>query len=362
MRVLIAGGGTGGHVYPGIALAEELRTRGCEIVFVGTENGLESRAVPLAGFDLRFIEASGLKRVGIRRMLAGLARLPRSFAQARNIISGFLPDVAVGVGGYASGPVVLTGRLMGVPAAVLEQNSIPGITNRILGRFVQKVFGTFQSSARYFPKGKFVRAGNPIRTDLICRGSGRGAAVVILGGSLGAHALNTVVPEALRVAFARLGPKPVIHQTGHQDLANTLSAYQQAGIAADVRAFIDDMASVYAQARLCICRAGATTCAELTALGKPAVLIPFPFAADDHQTCNAQELCNAGAAVMMTQSSASAVALGALIAELLGDEERLDRMALASLRMGRPGAAQEIADALGNLAGGHARVTLEVRP
>ncbi|MEW5849024.1 MAG: undecaprenyldiphospho-muramoylpentapeptide beta-N-acetylglucosaminyltransferase [Myxococcota bacterium] len=361
MKVIIAGGGTGGHLYPGIALADEFKARGGEVMFVGTERGIETRAVPKAGYPLKLIDVSGIKRVGLVKTLSSLGKLPVSFFQCQAIISEFKPDVVVGVGGYASGPMVMVARTRGLTTAVLEQNSIPGVTNKILGKVVHKIFGSFEASAKFFPTHKFVRAGNPVRHALISAPAGQGTGILVLGGSQGARALNQVLPEALAYAFTQVPAVPVTHQTGEKDVEETKAAYARAGVTADVRPFIDDMAKAYADAKLCVCRAGATTCAELTALGRPSILIPFPQAADDHQTHNARELEQAGAAVLMAQSAATGETLGKVIVDLLKDEAKLKAMGEAARKLGRPHAAREIADALQNLAGVPTTTAQEVR-
>ncbi len=353
MRLLVAGGGTGGHLYPGIALAEEFRARGAEVLFVGTERGIEVRAVPKAGFQLETINVSGLKRMGVVGTVTSLGKLPGSFLQARSILKRFKPDVVVGVGGYASGPMVMAASLSGVPTAVLEQNSVPGLTNRILGKVVKRVFGTFAASAGFFPSEKFVRAGNPIRAALLSAPVTAGTGILVLGGSQGAKALNERVPPALKFAFEKTRPVAVVHQTGEKDVEDTRKRYADVGVDATVTAFIDDMGAAYAAAGLCICRSGATTCAELTALGKPSILIPFPFAADDHQTSNAAELVDAAAAHLVKQDDATPERLGGLVAEMLGDADDLRVMADNARRLGKPRAAADIADAL---------TALEVRP
>jgi len=356
VHVVIAGGGTGGHLYPGIALAEELSARGHSVGFVGTERGIEARAVPRAGYPLDLIDVSGLKRMGFLGTLRGLGRLPRALLQARAIVQRTQPAVVVGVGGYASGPVVMAAALARRPTAILEQNSIPGITNRILGRVVRRVFGAFEESRRFFPEERFVLAGNPIRRQLV---DALAAAprrpgpprLFVCGGSLGAQAVNAAVVDAL----ALLGDaRPeVLHQTGAGDHEATLARYAAVGLAGrvDVRAFLDDMASAYRDADLVVARAGATTIAELTALGRATVFVPFPFAADDHQTVNARALAEAGGALVIAQQDLTPAGLAAAISALLADPARREKMAEAMRARGKPFAAREIADALEDIAG-----------
>jgi len=374
MRVLIAGGGTGGHLFPGIALAEELVRRGDTVVFVGTERGIESRAVPKEGFPLELIDVGGLKGKGLGGVVRGLLRVPRALLQSLAILRRHRPDLVVGVGGYASGPMVLAAALSGRPTAILEQNSVPGITNRILGRVVRAVFAAFEESRRYFPSGKVRLAGNPIRKKLrealaldvasqhpdaasqnAHAASQQWASILVCGGSQGAHAVNELVAEALSLLAAevRLPARlRLLHQTGKEDVAPVEERYRKAGIAADVRAFIDDMASAYRDADLVIGRAGATTIAEITAIGRASLLIPFPHAADDHQTVNARSLERAGAARVFDQRSLTPRLLADAIAELLADGALRTRMAATARALGRPDAAREIAEALSSLAGG----------
>jgi UDP-N-acetylglucosamine--N-acetylmuramyl-(pentapeptide) pyrophosphoryl-undecaprenol N-acetylglucosamine transferase len=356
MNVLIAGGGTGGHLFPGIAVAEELKRRGHTVTFVGTERGIEARACPKEGWPLELITVSGLKRTGLLGLLRGLLRLPGSYLQSRRILGRHAPDVVVGVGGYASGPVLLAAALGGRPTAILEQNSVPGMTNRLLGRFVRAVFGSFAGAADYFPRQKYHLVGNPVRARVRGRlaaveaAAGRG--LLVVGGSQGAHAVNELVAEAMILLKARGKAPPLLHQSGEADRETLARRYVEAGIAAEVQPFIDDMAAAYAGAALVVARAGASTLAELTILGLPAILVPFPFAADDHQTKNARELEAAGAAEVVPQAGASAERLAARIEALLGDDAARAKMAAAARRLGRPAAHEKVADALESLARG----------
>jgi UDP-N-acetylglucosamine--N-acetylmuramyl-(pentapeptide) pyrophosphoryl-undecaprenol N-acetylglucosamine transferase len=345
MRVVIAGGGTGGHLYPGIALAEEILGRGGnEVLFVGTQRGLEAKVLPKQGYTLETIDVSGLKRTGAAGLMRGLGRLPGAYLQSRRILRRFTPDLVVGVGGYSSGPMVLAAALARIPTAILEQNSIPGLTNRMLSRLARRAFIAFDASRRYFPRKKTVLAGNPIRARLRATAPTPGArpTLLVVGGSQGAHALN----ELMMSAAPRLSGVRIVHQTGEADLAAVASAYQAAGVDADARPFIEDMAAVYASADLCVCRAGATTIAELTAVGLPAVFIPFPGAADDHQFWNAQALAEAGAARVHRQGSIDGVMLADEIVALLADPAARARMAAQMRTLGRPDAARAIVDQL----------------
>ncbi len=370
MDVLIAGGGTGGHLFPGIALAQELRRRDADgrVLFVGTKLGIETHAVPRAGFDLELLPVSGLRRVGLSGFLLGLLRLPLAMLRALRLVRRFGPDLAVSVGGYAAGPAVLASRLLGVPCVVMEQNAVPGFTNKVLGRMARRIFAALPTQG--FPASKVRIVGNPVRQDLLAvRDSPYEPAqplhLLIFGGSQGARALNEAMMAAAPLLAARGPELRIVHQTGKVDQERVERAYREAGLGGidrtarctvgtvstvgtvgTVVAFIDDMASAYRQASLVLCRAGATTIAELTVCGRPAVLVPYPFAVDDHQTANARTLSDAGAAVHLPQTELSAERLVALLHELAADPARLRVMAAASLAVGKPEAVGAIADAL----------------
>jgi UDP-N-acetylglucosamine--N-acetylmuramyl-(pentapeptide) pyrophosphoryl-undecaprenol N-acetylglucosamine transferase len=362
MRLIIAGGGTGGHLFPGVALAEELRSRepDAAVRFVGTARGIEARVLPELGWELVLIEVSGLKTVGALGALRGLVRLPRALLQARKVVREFGPDVVVGVGGYASGPVVLMARLMGVRTAILEQNSLPGLANKILGRFVHAVFLAFAETRRFFKADKILMTGNPIRRDIrlaLQAASAQAPAstnrlrLFVFGGSQGAAPLNLLVADAAGLLARRGTEVDIVHQTGDANLDATAARYQAAGAAADLRPFIKDMAAEYRRADLVIARAGATTVAELGVVGCPAILVPYPFAADNHQEVNAREMAEAGAALMFRQDELSAEKLADAVAGLAADRERLARMASTMKALGKPLAAAEILDWCSGAAG-----------
>jgi UDP-N-acetylglucosamine--N-acetylmuramyl-(pentapeptide) pyrophosphoryl-undecaprenol N-acetylglucosamine transferase len=361
MRLLIAGGGTGGHLFPGVALAEELRARDPDapVLFVGTARGIEARVLPELGWELALIEVSGLKTVGVVGVLRGLLRIPRALLQARRVVKRFGPDVVIGVGGYASGPVVLVARLMGVRSAILEQNSIPGLANKILGKLVHVVFLAFEETRRYFRRSKIRMTGNPIRRGILLQLTSASAAstsdaapaatpgalrLFVFGGSQGAKAINELVPAAAALLAARGVALSIVHQTGTGDLEASRARYAAAGVEVDLRPFIQDMASEYARADLVVARSGATTVAELAVVGKPAILIPFPHAADNHQEINAREMADAGAAIMLLQAQLTAELLAEVIGSMATEPERLARMTAAMKRLGRPRAAAEIID------------------
>ena len=351
MRLLVAGGGTGGHVFPGIALAQEVvgRHPANDVVFVGTSRGLEATAVPRAGFPLELVDVRGLKGKGLLGVVAGLLRLPIALAQSWRILRRWAPDAVVGVGGYASGPVVLAARLMGLPTAIQEQNAIPGLTNRILGHVVQVVFTAFPEAGRHFPARKVQMLGSPIRRSLLenymrpVKKTDARLHLLVFGGSQGAHALNMRVIEALPHLADLRERLRVTHQTGARDREQVERGYRACGFAPDVREFISDMSAAYADSDLVVCRAGATTLAELTVCKRPSILVPFPAAADNHQLWNARSLVDAGAAVMIEERDLTGELLAAEIRRLLLDPAARDRMERAAGRLGAPQAASEIA-------------------
>ncbi len=351
MRILVAGGGTGGHVFPALALAEEVVTRhpGNDAVFVGTARGLEATVVPAAGFPIELIEVRGLK--GKRRLdvLRNLLLLPVAFLQSLRILRRWRPDVVVGVGGYASGPLVLAAWLLRIPTAVQEQNAVAGFTNRVLGLVVDAAFTAFPETAACFPAGKAIQLGNPIRRQLLENFMRPGReddvpGLLVFGGSQGAHALNMRVIEAMPHLADLRGRLRIVHQTGARDREAVERGYRAVGFDAEVRDFIEDMSSAYTAADLVVCRAGATTLAELTVCRKPSILVPFAAAADNHQVINATSLLNAGAAVMIEERDLTGELLASEIRAILAHPERRQAMARAAGRLGSPAAASEIAD------------------
>lgn len=358
LRALIAGGGTGGHVFPALCIAGEIRARepGSEILFVGTRRGLEATLVGRQGYEIDFVDATALKSVGLAARLRGLAAMPRALWQSLRILRRFRPDVVLGVGGYASGPIVFAARLIGLPTALAESNAIPGFTNRWLGRVVRVVCVAFDETAGHFAQRKVRLTGNPVRPGLAEAAAGPRAAadrpcVFVFGGSQGAQALSELACGAL-VRIVRGGqPLRIIHQTGEADVEKIRNRYAQAGVEADVRAFIDDMAACYRDADVVIARSGATTIAELTAVGRPAVLVPYPFAADDHQFANARALRDAGAALVFRQEALDESVMADVVHSLVADPDRRAQMAAAMRRLARPDAAARIVDELSRLAG-----------
>jgi len=351
VRMMIAGGGTGGHVFPGIALAGEVVTRhpDNDVVFVGTSRGLEAKVVPATGYPIELIDVKGLKGKGPFTFLANLLLLPGALVQCWRVLTKWHPDIVVGVGGYASGPVVLAAWLLRIPTALQEQNAVAGITNRLLGVLVQAAFTAFPEASRFFDRAKVYQLGNPIRRELM-ENYMRPSQVhdklrlLVFGGSQGAHVLNLRFIEALPHLADLRGRLEITHQTGARDRAAVERGYHAAGFNPDVREFITDMSEAYARADLVVCRAGATTLGELTVCKKPSLLIPFPAAADNHQVMNARSLVDAGAAIMIEEAHLTGEVLAHEIRALLTHPERRESMARAAGRLGSPQAASEIAD------------------
>jgi len=351
LRVVIAGGGTGGHLYPGIAVARELLRRqpDARVTFAGTARGIEARVIPREGFELDTLRSVGLKGTSIGARVRGLLLIPLSGIDAWSILSRRSPHLVIGVGGYSSGPVVGTAVLRRIPTLLLEQNAVPGLTNRLLAPAVSAAAVTFESTASYFGRRAIV-AGNPVRAEFVSDHVAPGVRdpgpprVLIFGGSQGAHAINMAMVEAAPQLAAHPGGLAITHQTGERDLELVRDGYRRTGLEARVEPFLFAMDREIKSADLVICRAGATTIAELTAAGRAAVLVPLPTAADDHQRKNAEVLARAGAAEVMEQKNLSGGALAARIADLVGTPARLNAMAAAARQMGRPDAAKVIAD------------------
>jgi UDP-N-acetylglucosamine--N-acetylmuramyl-(pentapeptide) pyrophosphoryl-undecaprenol N-acetylglucosamine transferase len=355
VRVLIAGGGTGGHLYPGIALARELQRRdpSAQVSFVGTAQGIEARVVPREGFALDLIRVSGLKGKSRIDRLRGFLLLPIAAIDAWRVISRRRPDVVVGVGGFASGPVLAAAAMRGYPTMLLEQNALPGITNRLLARLVRAAAVNFAEALAYFPRTGFV-AGNPVRPEFFPAQNEEAndqstqprdaARLLIFGGSQGAHAINVAMVEAAARLAASGLRLAITHQTGERDLDLVRSAYQRAGLEARVEAFIFQIDGEMKAADVVISRSGATTLSELAASGRPAILVPLPTSTDDHQRKNAAVVARAGAAVVIEERELPGGALGDALVALLSNVERRRDMSRAARRLARPDAAARIAD------------------
>jgi UDP-N-acetylglucosamine--N-acetylmuramyl-(pentapeptide) pyrophosphoryl-undecaprenol N-acetylglucosamine transferase len=356
-RVLIMAGGTGGHVFPALAVAEELKNRAVDVFWMGTERGIEAKLVPAAGIPISYIQVQGLRGNGILGWLLAPFKLIKAVIEALNVIKNVKPDMVLGLGGFASGPGGVAAKLKAKPLAIHEQNAIPGLTNNLLARFAQKVMAGFPYSFPQKTQAEWV--GNPVRStieklaDPQIRYQGRGGSLrlLVLGGSLGARALNTFIPQALALLGEQQCPQ-VKHQCGPKHIKGCQQAYEAAGIEAEIVDFIDDMASSYAWADLVICRAGALTVAELAAAGVAAILVPYPYAVDDHQTYNAAALVNVGAALLMQEKTLTAEHLATQIKRLAEDRQQLTTMAIAARTQAKLGTASTISDVCMELAHG----------
>jgi UDP-N-acetylglucosamine--N-acetylmuramyl-(pentapeptide) pyrophosphoryl-undecaprenol N-acetylglucosamine transferase len=350
MKIMIAGGGTGGHLFPALAVAEAFkdRERHNEILLVGSRRGLEASIVAGEGYLLETIAAAGVKGKSVWEKLRSLMAVPESLLQSWSLLRSFKPDIVLGVGGYASGPVVLTAWALGYHTAIHEQNSFPGLSNRILGRFVDRIFVSFADSARHFSRGKTFLTGNPVRGMIRSPGilqERKPAAkftIFIFGGSQGAHHLNQAMKEALIYLREWKERLHIIHQTGQKDFQEVQEAYQREAFAAEVYPFIHAMDRAYALADLVLCRAGATTLFELMTTGLPAILVPYPHAANDHQTLNAKTMVDAGAAVLVTNGDLTGVHLSRILKELIADPPRMKIMGERAAALAQPDAAQKI--------------------
>jgi len=347
MRVIMAGGGTGGHLFPGLAVAHEFQKRDAmtEILFVGTKLGIEARAVPAAGFPLETLPVRGLKGRGLRGMIEALYGIPAGFFRSLGIINRFRPDCVIGLGGYASGPFLLAAKTKRVRSAVMEQHARPGLTNQILAKIVDLIFTAYDATAGYFSGDRVVQTGNPVRWQNLPQVKKEARfTVLIFGGSQGARHINQSAVEMLKSLQDLASELRIIHQTGEADLKWVKAAYSASSFEAEVIPFIDRMDEAYARADLVICRAGAATVAELAVFGKPAILIPYPYAAYDHQRFNAEALRDRGAAEMILDRQLDGGKLAARIRALYQDRVRLGGMARAAERLGRRDAAKKIVD------------------
>ncbi len=357
-RLVIAGGGTGGHLFPGLATARELQRRrpDAEILFVTGERRMETRILERSGHRQVPIRVSALKGQGLVRGLASLAAVPKSVIASRRVLRGFSPRAVLGVGGYAAGPVCLAARTLGIPTAIHEQNSYPGLTNRLLCLIVNRVFISFEESRSKFKGGKRVLTGNPVREELLTSRrrddvSNAPLSVLVVGGSQGARAINTAVADALALMKRRGKVVRVVHQTGDFDYERVLRLYTERGLRGVVKPFIEDMAEAYGEADLVVGRAGASTVSELAALGMPSILIPYPHAANNHQVTNARTLSEAGGAVLLLEKDLGGDLLADLLESYEADREPLHRMARRALEKGRPHAARTIAGELERMMG-----------
>jgi UDP-N-acetylglucosamine--N-acetylmuramyl-(pentapeptide) pyrophosphoryl-undecaprenol N-acetylglucosamine transferase len=361
LRVIVAGGGTGGHLYPGIAVARELLRRqpNAKVTFAGTARGIEARVIPREGFELDLLRSAGIKGTSPVARMRGVMLVPLGALDAWRILSRRSPDVVIGVGGYSSGPVVLAAALRRIPTLLMEQNAVPGLTNRTLARVVDAAAVTFDETITYFGRRGFV-TGNPVREEFFEQrvGSEQAAGVgappprvLIFGGSQGAHAINMAMVEAAPQLAAQRGRLAITHQTGERDLEHVRDGYRRAGLEARVEPFLFAMAGEVRAADLVVSRAGATTLAELAAAGKPSLLIPLPTAADDHQRKNAEVLARAGAAEVIEQRVLTGSGLAERMLALAADPARREAMSRAAGALAKPDAARDIANKVLELAG-----------
>lgn len=347
IRVLILAGGTGGHVYPALSVAEALRRAGQQVTWLGTERGLESRVAKQAGLPIHFVQMAGVRGKGLVELCLAPFRLLRALWQAVKVVRNVHPDVVLGLGGYVSAPGGLAAWLLRRPLVIHEQNAVPGMANRLLAPFAVRVLEAFEGC---FPAARHaIHTGNPVRDEIVqiaapeqrLRDRDGPLRLLILGGSQGAQVFNELVPRALNelIADARI---EVRHQAGERHLEHACSHYREAGLSVRPVGFFADMAEVYAWADLVVCRAGAITVSELTAAGVASLLVPFPSATDDHQTRNARYLADRGAALLVQQSALSATRLAQLLTEFCNAREPLQRMAKAARKLAMPDATGRI--------------------
>ena len=356
MRAILAGGGTGGHVIPALAIANELkRNCGAEVLFIGTARGIENRLVPAAGYPLQLVRVGALKNVSLMTRAKTAFDLPRAVWDAGRMLNEFAPDVVIGVGGYASGPAMLAAVVKHIPTLAFEPNVVPGFANRVVAKFVSGAAVHFEETAKYFRRAEVT--GVPVRQAFfeILPKRGGTPTLLVFGGSQGAHAINEAMIRCLPELQRQAPGIRIIHQTGERDYNDALAAYKSfasaAGESAEVFKFIEDMPAAFARADLVVCRSGASTVAEITAAGKPAIFVPFPRAADDHQRVNAEALAREGAAVVVEELKLEGVWLAETIAALLGDSARLVRMSEAARALAHPNAARDIAAIAARVAG-----------
>jgi UDP-N-acetylglucosamine--N-acetylmuramyl-(pentapeptide) pyrophosphoryl-undecaprenol N-acetylglucosamine transferase len=356
MRAILAGGGTGGHVIPALAIANELKkSYGAEVLFIGTARGIENRLVPAAGYPLQLVRVGALKNVSLMTRAKTAFDLPRAVWSAGRMLNEFAPDVVIGVGGYASGPAMLAAVVKHIPTLAFEPNVVPGFANRAVARFVSGAAVHFEETAKYFRHAEVT--GVPVRQAffeipvLVNKKRGGVPTLLVFGGSQGAHAINEAMIRCLPELRRQAPGMHIIHQTGERDYNDALAAYASLGESAEVFKFIEDMPAAFARADLVVCRSGASTVAEITAAGKPAIFVPFPRAADDHQRVNAEALARSGAAVVVEESKLEGVWLAETIAALLGDSRRLQIMSEAARELAHPNAARDIAAMAARVAG-----------
>jgi UDP-N-acetylglucosamine--N-acetylmuramyl-(pentapeptide) pyrophosphoryl-undecaprenol N-acetylglucosamine transferase len=365
MRAILAGGGTGGHVIPALAIAQQLQKEyGAEILFIGTARGIENRLVPAAGFELRLVQVGALKNVGLQTRFKTFFDLPQAVWVSSRILSSFRPDVVIGVGGYASGPAMLAAVARRIPTLVFEPNFVPGFANRVVASFVSGAAVQFQETGKYFRRCEVT--GVPVREAFFQVAQGVADSenfrpsepwmvhppqLLVFGGSQGAHAINQVVMESAAELLAKVPGLRIVHQTGERDYNDARIAYATLAGAVVAYGFIDDMPAAFTRASLLLCRSGASTVGEVTAAGKPAIFVPFPRAADDHQKRNAEALERAGAAVMLEESKFNRESLISTVVSLFAAPSKLKQMGAAAWKLAHPNAAHDIAAMAARIAG-----------
>ncbi len=355
LKIILAGGGTGGHVIPAIAIADEAANRGNEVGFVGTSDRIEARLVPGAGYRIDFIKVKPLAGGGVGRKVKGLAHAPVSVISSMKLLKSLCPNVVIGVGGFVAGPVVLGAKLMGIPTALLEQNATVGLSNKILARMVRRAFVSYESTMRAFPAKRVELTGNPVKRSILeaarkprVRGQGK-VRVLVMGGSQGARAIDQMIPEAMSIAQLG-GEVQVLHQCSKGRADQVKNEYERAEVSVEVVDFIDDTASAFLDTDLVVARAGATTVSELTVMGLPAVFLPYPHHADLQQEKNAAPMSAAGAAVIFKEKETTPQELADAISRFVRDNDYRQRAAKASLGLGRPDAARRVVDGLMKIA------------
>lgn len=347
---MLTGGGTGGHLFPAVAAAQEFKKQypRTEVLFVGTKRKVDTESLASYGFKSRTIDCHGVKGKNPYQLLKAIVTLPRAYMQALKVIGEFRPDVVLGVGGYVTGPVVSAAKSKGIPAVIHEQNSVPGLANRKLGSIVDRICLSLPGSGEQFPQAKVVYTGNPVRSDIRAlagrnKSEGPKNTVLVLGGSQGAQAINELFPQALGALGSEvLSSLSVIHQTGDKDVEGVRRCYEKYDIEVQVEPFFKQMDSVYKKADLVVSRAGATTLAEVSVVGIPAILIPYPYAADNHQQKNGEYYVQGGGAVQFVQKSLNAEQLADALAELITNHTKRQKMSTAMRKLSYPDAAERI--------------------
>lgn len=362
MRLIIAGGGTGGHIFPAIAIAEELMSgQGSNsILFVGNKKGIEAKVVPHEGWPIKYVNSGAIKGKGFLGVIRGFVSMIFGLFQSVSIIRSFRPEIILGVGGYVSAPVVLMGKLLGIKSVIHEQNFVPGFTNKMLGKLVNMVFLTYPESGDFFLRSKVYVTGNPVRKAILQslvasdkkQKSGETFTVLIFGGSRGARKINNAAVEAFcSETSKKIVGLNIIHQTGQDDYRSVKNRYETAGVEADVFDFINDMVSAYKNADLVISRAGATSIAEILAAGKPSILVPYPFATDDHQSLNAKAVVKKEAAKMIDDRDLTGHTMIDEIESFYLNKRKLVEMGRLAKKLSKPDAAEKICNRLNKLIG-----------